>query len=77
MQVDLLDKRDLRPPASAVKEVVAYFDKVAFRSTTRPNKAELAVLRDNAHSVDVRTGHPIRRFQRQFIVTLIVPKLKL
>jgi hypothetical protein len=76
VQVDLLDKRDLRRPDAAVKVVIAHFDKVAFRSPTRPNKAQLAVLRDNAHSVDVRTGHPIRGCNAKFIITIVLPKLR-
>ena len=58
-----------------VKNVTAFFDKVAFRSATKPNKAERATLRDNAQSLDVRPGHPIRGrgSDKQFTITLVVP----
>jgi hypothetical protein len=70
---DLSCTRHLKRSAANVKKVVAHFDKVAFRSSTKPNKAQLAVLRDNAQSVVVRTGHPIRGSDKRFTITIVVP----
>ena len=64
----------------AIKYVVSHFDKVAFRTATKPTKGEREVLRRNALSFDVRRGHPIRpdhpirrRFDQKFVVTMVVP----
>ena len=76
MQDVVLYSIDLWRPRAAVKRVVAHFDKVAFRAPTRPNKAQLAALRDNARSVDVRVGHPIRGGNAKFIVTVVLPRLR-
>ena len=69
-----------RPNLAQVKCVIAFFDKVAFRTSTKPTKGERDFLRRNALSFDVRRGHPIRpdypirrRFDPKFVVTLVVP----
>jgi hypothetical protein len=66
--------KDLAFSDGSIKAVIAHFDKVAFRSRTAPNKAQLAVLRDNALWVGVRLGHPIRGSDRRFLIILVVPR---
>lgn len=70
----MLGAGDLKLLAAAVKKAITFFDKVALRSRTRPCKSQEALLHDNALSVDVRTGHPIRGSDKRFIITLTVPK---
>ena len=66
--------KDLAFPSGNVKAAIAHFDKVAFRSRTAPNKAQLAVLRANTRWVGVRLGHPIRDSDRRFLIILTVPR---
>ena len=71
---------DVAAFTSTIKYVVSHFDKVAFRTSTKPTKGERDFLRRNALSFDVRRGHPIRpdhpirrHFDQKFVATLVVP----